>query len=128
MKIPYKVVKISEPGIKGGGKYKYYARLIKRRKFPFRELCEKVAKMSTISEGDLMGAVYSLAGEIPWLLCMGYTVELPDIGIFSMHIGSEGKDAPEKVNTRSINDIRIHFRPSKRMKEMIKEARFVKVK
>jgi len=128
MPVNYKVVKMAQPGVKGGGQYKYYARIAKRSRYSFRRLCNNIAMKSTFSEGDLTGAVVSFVEEIAQLLKDGYTVELLDLGHFSLHVGSEGKDTPEAVTSRSIDEIKIHFRPSVMMKKMIQNTKFKKVK
>ncbi len=127
MPIPYKAVKVSEPGVIGGGKYKYYARVSKRKMLSFHELCEKISQMSTFSEADMTGALTALTKFAPDLLKQGYSMDLMDLGIISVYIQSEGKDSPEEVSARSIKGAKARYRPSTRIKRELKLATFEKV-
>lgn len=127
MPVNYKVVKISQAGVQGGGTYKYYARVSKREKFGFRKLCEKIAHMSTFSEADTAGVLMAFVKLIPDLLKEGYTVDLSDLGLFSIYIHSEGKGKPGEVTSRSIKGAKIHFRPSVRLKQEIRNLEFRRI-
>jgi len=128
MSINYRVVKRAQPGVAGGGEIKYYAQVSKRGKISFEDLCERIAKMTTFSEADVVGVLHSLVKLVPDLLKGGYTVDLDALGLFSIYIKSQGRKDPDKVTSRDIREARIHFRPSVRMKKMVLNARYTKVK
>ncbi len=97
MAIPYKAIKMAEAGVKGGGQYKYYARAGKRELYSFRELSKSIAKMSTVSEIDAAAVLAAFTRLIPDLLKEGKSIHLGDLGIFSVHLSSEGQASAEEV-------------------------------
>ncbi len=126
MSITYKVVKQCEPGIKGGGTGKYYARACNRDKLSLEQICKQISKASTFSPADVVGVLYSFINLFPDLLKGGYTLDLEPLGIFSVSIKSKGEPQPDKVTSRSITGVQVNFRPSVRLKKEIKDAGFIK--
>ncbi|PXX97762.1 hypothetical protein DF185_17490 [Marinifilum breve] len=126
MSVEYKIVKYASPGVKGGGKYKYYPRITNRKTVKMKELCEHIALMSTFSEGDVMGVLHTFITEIPDLLKDNCSIDLEGLGIFSLHASGEGCDTEEEVTARKITNTKIAFRPSKRLKAEVSGAKFIK--
>ncbi len=126
MPIAYKIVEQCQPGIKGGGEKKYYARAWKRQKMSINSLCELIAERSTFSGADVKGVVAAFTEMIPELLKKGYTVDLEGLGIFSISIKSRAEKSYNDVTKRSITGSQINFRPSPRLKNEIKKAEFTR--
>ena len=128
MSVEYKVVKHASPGVKGGGKYKYYPRITNRKTVKMKKLCDHIAKMSTFSEADVMGVLSTFITEIPNLLKDNCSVDLEGLGIFSLHASGEGCDSEEDVTARKITNTKIAFRPSKRLKSDVSDTKFIKAR
>ncbi len=128
MSIKYKVVKQATPGITGGGEYRYYARLTGRQNIGLNDLCDHIARISTLSHADIYAVVVALLSSIPDFLKDGYNISLGDLGTFSLSLTSAGMPAPEKVTSRQISKVNIRFRPRPRFKKSVMDAEFEKVK
>jgi len=128
MPITYKIVKQCDPGVKGGGTGKYYARACKRNKQSLVQICNIISKQSSFSPADVVGVLYSFLSLFPDLLKGGYTLDLEPLGIFSVSIKSKGELQKEKVSSRSITGVQINFRPSVKLKKEMKDAEFIKIK
>ena len=128
MSLDYKVVKYSKPGIKGGGEYKYYPRVTNTEIVRMEELCKYIEKASTFSESDVRGVLYALIEQIPTLLKDNKSIDLESLGILSLHVTSEGSEKEEDVSSRNIKDVKIAFRPSKRLKKEVADAKFVRAR
>ena len=126
MTIKYKAVQTSEPGIKGGGNYKYYPRIYARTKLNLREISKIISSRSTLHPADILGTLTALVEVIPELLLQNNSIELGDLGTFSLHIKGESADSSEKLNKKSIKDVKIAFRPGKYVKQKLGGASFTK--
>jgi predicted histone-like DNA-binding protein len=126
MAIKYKVIERGTPGVAGGGTKKYYASTTAREKINLRQLSERLAAISTVSEIDTIAVLQGLVHLLPEYLCNGNNVSLGDFGTFTMHIRSEGKDTPEAVNIQSIKEVNVAFRPSVEFKKRMKVVEFKK--
>lgn len=126
MAIKYKVTERGTPGVAGGGAKKYYASATARNKIDLKQLSERLAAISTVSEIDTIAVLQGLVHLLPNYLCNGNTVSLGDFGTFSVHISSEGKDTPEAVNAQTIKDVNVKFRPSVEFKKRMKVVEFQK--
>ena len=124
MSIKYKVVKLCQPGVIGGGKYKYYPRIYDRRKIKFDEISHRISNISTLSSIDIAACLEAFTNLIPELLQENRIVVLGDLGTFSLHIRSTASVTEKEVNRTNINDVKIAFRASNRTKGMFKLAKF----
>ena len=126
MSVEYKIVKQCQPGIKGGGEWKYYARVCNRRKVTLETLSKEIERQSSLSEGDVVSVLTAFTNMIPDRLKDGDTLDLGSLGLFSISIKSKGKDTPEEVTSHSISGVQINYRPSVRMKREMKTVNFKK--
>lgn len=117
MAVYYKPVKIKTPLSKDGKKEKFYPRVGNRKKEDLRDMAERISEMSTFSRSDVVGVLEAFTQLIPQLLKDNTSVELGDLGTFSLHISAEGVDSEELVTRYRIKKSNIAFRPSKRLKE-----------
>ncbi|MDE5423882.1 HU family DNA-binding protein [Ancylomarina sp. DW003] len=117
MAVYYKPVKIKTPLSKDGKKEKFYPRVGNRKKEDLRDIAERISEMSTFSRSDVVGVLEAFTQLIPQLLKDNTSVELGDLGTFSLHISAEGVDSEELVTRYRIKKSNIAFRPSKRLKE-----------
>ncbi|TAJ14302.1 hypothetical protein DMA11_05455 [Marinilabiliaceae bacterium JC017] len=128
MSVKFKAIHNSTPGIKGGGQYKYYPRVCNRTKMDLSQLSQRISKMCTAHPADVFLILTALTHEIPDLLLENYSVDLGDLGIFSLHISGEASDTAQEVTAYNIKDVKVAFRPGKRIKQKLLEAKFKRVK
>ena len=128
MAIRYKVVSKCQPGVKGGGNKKYYIQPTKRHKVDLRELCLDISSRSTLNSVDVVAVVQSLLELIPNHLQDGNSVELGDLGIFTLHVSSEGVANPKKVSAHQVKGVKVGFRPGVYFKQQLKGLKFKKVR
>ena len=93
-----------------------------------KELAKQIAKSCTLHEADIYATLIALVDKIPELLMNNFSVNMGELGIFSLHINGEASDTPEDVTTQKIIDLKMAFRPSKEIKEKFKEAKFTRRK
>lgn len=128
MTIEYKVVQITTPVKKEGEDHKYYPRVCNRKKIDLRDMSKRIAAISTFSEIDVLGVLTAFVSEIPAFLLDNSSVELGELGTFSLHINSKGAESPEQVNAHKITKVKMAFRPGTRIKDELKKAEFKKAK
>ncbi|MEM9328845.1 MAG: HU family DNA-binding protein, partial [Bacteroidota bacterium] len=116
----------TDPGLKGKRKTKYYLQATKRHVRDLHDIAEEISSRCTASTMDVVLILEALSQVVPQQLLDGYTVDLGDLGIFSAHLSSEGKEDPEKVTARCLKNVNVHFRPSPRFKSKMKWAEVTK--
>ena len=122
------MVKRAEAGVKGGGALKYQAAATGRKVIHTRDLARMISERCTARPGDVLITLAELSELIPELLQKGISVQLEEIGIFSATLVSQLKDTPEEVTESTIKGLRIQFRADKRLKTLMKDSSFKKVK
>lgn len=124
MTLKYKIVQQAEPGVKGGGQYRYHLRATGRKLVTIDELSRKLAKESSLNEVSVKSVLWGLSSIIPDLLLNNCSVEIGDLGIFSVSLKSEPVSTPEEATWRKIHDLKVNFRVGKKIQEQVKRARF----
>jgi len=127
MPIKYKIVKQAQPGIKGGGEYSFYLRSADRKKLTIRDVARILEKRSSVSRADIIAVLTGLSDIIPELLLDNNSVELDELGIFSLDIQSEPSKKINEATWRKIKKLKIHFRVGKKLQKEIQNAKFEKV-
>lgn len=127
MALKYKIVQQAEPGVKGGGNYRYYLRATGRRLITIDELAQKLAKETSLSEVSVKAVLWGLSSAIPDLLLNNCSVELGDLGIFSVSLKSEPVATPEEATWRRVSDLKVNFRVGKKIQGKVKNAKFERV-
>jgi predicted histone-like DNA-binding protein len=128
MGIQYKVVKKAQPGVKGGGAYRYHAAATGRKIAGTRELSRMLAERCTVRPADVKAVLTGLADLMAELLIKGQSVQFDEIGIFSTSLISELKNTPEEVKESTISGVRIQFRADKNLKKQMSTTSFQKVR
>lgn len=128
MTVNYRLIQQATPGVKGGGQYKYYARACDRQKASIDDLADLMVRRSSLSHGDILSTLYELAHIIPELLLENRTVELGELGTFSLNLKSVGADQPRVDGYRLIKGAEISFRPSPRLKQAVRTVEYTKSK
>lgn len=127
MALKYKIVQQAEPGVKGGGQYRYYLRAAGRELITSDMLAERLARQSTLSTVDIKAVLWALTDTIPELLMNNYSVEVGELGIFSVSMKSEPANRIEEATWRNIRDLKVNFRIGKTIQEKVKNAHFERI-
>lgn len=128
MTLKYKIVKQAEPGKKGGGEYKYYLRSAGRELVTIDKLAEMLAQRTSLSTIDVKAVLWGLTDAIPDLLLDNYSVEIGDLGIFSVDLKSDASATPEEATWRKVRDLKVNFRVGKEIQKKVKGASFQRIK
>ena len=128
MAINYKVIRMAQPGVKGGGEYKYYPRIEGRKKIELKALAKNISEKCTLRRSDVQGVLTALMDEIPQLLKDNYIIKLGDLGTFSVHANVRPSETEEEVGEKNIIKLGVAFRPGTEIKDMLKLADFKKSK
>ncbi|MBP1616385.1 MAG: DNA-binding protein [Bacteroidetes bacterium] len=109
-------------------KESYYARRIGGEIVSTREIAERLADRSTLSQADIRATLIGLSELIETYLHEGRAVKLEDIGVFSLSITSEGYASPEECTPHRVKAKRICFRADPQLKKNLKKVKFERVK
>ena len=126
MSVKYCLIRQASPGVKGGGAYKYYARACEREKVSLNKVADMLASRSTLSRADIIANLVGLVDLIPKLLLDNRTVELGELGTFSLNLKSYASDKPRTDGFRLIKSANISFRPSPYLKDAVKYPEYSK--
>jgi predicted histone-like DNA-binding protein len=127
MAVKYKVQERVEPGVKGGGKRKYYATIVTDGEVTIDDLVKDIEKFSALSEPDIRGVVIALENVIQDRLANSKIVRLEKLGTLYPSLSSEGKDKEEDVDAGCIKKTSVNYRPGDRILQAMKNAGFKKV-
>ena len=85
-------------------------------------LAAEVSKRSSVSAATVMMVLREVEECISGHLASGGVVKLDSIGTFAPTITAKAQDSAKKVNQFSITKTGVLFRPTKRLKDVIKDA------
>jgi predicted histone-like DNA-binding protein len=105
---------------------KYYPIAVSKGHTDLREIAERIALISTDSTIDSLAMLGALLLVIPEELADGRIVRLGEFGSFSLTIQANGEDQPQSVGTHNIRQTKVHFKPGKVFKGMLKDLKFHK--
>jgi predicted histone-like DNA-binding protein len=114
----------AEPGVKGGGTYKYYGRITDRKTVNFRHIASVLSRRTTMSTADMAAAIEGFREIIAEELLEGNSVKLDGLGIFSLSVRTEGVNDASELNKNKVRDVKLQFRPDPEIKQMLKTASF----
>lgn len=126
MTLKYKAVKVAEAGVSGGGEARWVARLTKRNTVDLDQIAEIIVNRSSLSRGDILAVITSLTEVTTELLLNNNTVQLGELGTYSLHIKARPVVAPDKVTASTIKSTSVAYRASPAMKKRMKSAQFTR--
>jgi predicted histone-like DNA-binding protein len=126
MAIKYKTIKRGEPGVKGGGTPKYYAKPVIQGERNLEHLTTDIEKISTVSGADIRGVLYATVDVVTDDLANGMIVRIGDLGSLRMSFSSEGFATADEVNGKAVKNTKIIFTPGPKLKAMQKTLKFEK--
>ena len=120
-------VKTKRSGI-GEKTAKYYAVPVRSGEISTRQLAKDLAKISSLSEGDVHATLIGLSGLVEKYLQEGYSVRLDNLGLFSVSATSNGFETAEECTPRRVKAKKICFRADKELKGNLKFVSFEREK
>ena len=127
MSIKIKTVERPQPGIKGGGKKKFYAYPVHEQELSLDGLTKAIEKTSTVNGADIRAVLYAMVEESVLGLSEGRIIRLGDLGSLRITLSSEGKNKSEEVTAAAVKKTGVIFTPGAKLKDMLKTAKFKKV-
>lgn len=127
MAVKFKVIQRGEPGVKGGGKKKFYASVNTTGEKTLAGLTRDIEKASTVSGADIRAVLYALVDVMTDSLADGQNVRLGELGSLRVSVSSEGKDKEKDVVASSIKHSRVVFTPGKAIKDMLDTLTYEKI-
>ena len=126
MSVKFKAVLRGEPGVTGGGKKKYYASIIHSGEASIRNLSQRIAAISTVSQADTIAVLESLIMVLPDMLDDGKIIRLGDFASLRLSIGSNGEVNEQDLSSANIVRRRIIFTPGDELKFALSRIKFEK--
>jgi len=126
MAIQIKVVERPLPRT-GGNVRKFYASPVQDSEVTLDILTKAIEKTSTVSGIDIRAVIYAMLREAVAGLEDGKIVRFGEFGSLRITLHSEGKDTPDEITPASVKKTKILFSPGKELKEMQRNAKFVKI-
>ena len=123
----YKVIARGEPGVKGGGKRKFYASIAFNGEVTIDDMVKDIEKFSSLSEPDIRGVIVALENVIQEKLADSKIVRMEKLGTFYPAIGSEASEKAEGVTAKSIKRVSVNYKAGKRILDTMKNKGFKKV-
>ena len=126
MAIKYKTIKRGEPGVKGGGTPKFYAKPVTQGERDLEQITKSVEKISTVSGADIRAVLYALVDVITDDLANGLIVRIGDLGSLRLSLSSEGFPTEAEVSGNAVKNTKILFTPGTKLKTMQQTLKFEK--
>lgn len=98
---------------------KWYATPSSRGRKSIEHISADVSGSSSLSRGDIQNVILSLVDQVPKYLLDGQSVELGELGTMRIGFSSEGVSQKEEFNASQIDDVKIIFTPSTKLKQML---------
>lgn len=91
------------------------------------ELAEEISLATSLTPADVKACIACFMQSVPKHLMRGEAVKFDTFGIFRLSFSvREGHEKAEDVSAKDIDTKRILFRPSTKLKEQLKETKFLK--
>ena len=97
--------------------FKYYPQPVSSGESGFKSLAKKIQKNTGQNYPDVVGVLAALEDILPDELKNGLIVRLGSLGSFYTTYKTIPSDTPEDVNEKSIEEVRIRFRPDRDLLE-----------
>ncbi|WP_455637841.1 HU family DNA-binding protein [Parabacteroides sp.] len=98
-----------------------YAKIVSGGKVTTNQLAEEIADKSTFTSGDVKGVIKALSEQLYYHLSEGETVEIDDVGNFSVTLKTpKGITDPKQIRAESISFNNVVYRASPDLKHKLK--------
>ena len=91
-----------------------------------KEMAERISHACTLHKADVVAVLHALGHEVSEALLDGRTVQMDEIGSFSLKLGLKGpKYLDDRVTSQDVVVKGVSFRPCKELKEALRGAEIV---
>ncbi len=125
--LKYKVVEQTARLGKYSGKQVQVAQQVLGGQISFRQLCERLAKDTTVGQADIRAVLYQLADVVSEYMDLGMSVDCGELGKFRPTFGSKQVPVGKEFHAADIKKVRITFVPRTLFKEFQFRANFERV-
>ena len=126
MAVTYSVVQRTNPK-DNMAEPKWYAQGQRRYLYDIDRLCADIEKASSMTRGDIRSVILDALDFIKQRLAEGCSVQLGELGSFSVALQSIGADTEEAFDAAHISSARVAFRQGRELKEMCRGLQYEKV-
>ena len=107
---------------------KYYAAVVPNGGADFETLAEMISEQSALSATDCLAVLHILEVNIIRELRQGRIVRLGRLGNFQISLSSKGFDTETEVSAEAITKTRILFRPAPKLRDLLKNLSFSRIR
>lgn len=100
----------------------YFPKIIADNDFSVEQMGKLIEERSTLSTPDFVMALGELYEMLVEILLLGGTVDLGPLGRFKLGLVTQACENAEDVDLKSIKDIRINYKPSRKLINEIKSG------
>ena len=104
----------------------YYPTAVKNGEVDLEYLAEEISANSTFTPADCYGVIIALVQSVSGQLEKGNIVRLGHLGSFQISVHGEGSATAEDVTPSKVKKATLNFRPGKKLKELLKELKYVR--
>ena len=126
MSVLFKAVRKSQPGLAGGGNYKFYASIVRQQPVELRKFANEIASRCTLTTTDVYAVLESFLERMHTYMEEGRIIRLGDFGSFTPFLSSNGEVTPEDITKHSISKMRISFRPGMELHDRLSRIKYLK--
>ena len=98
---------------------KFHASIKRNQNVGLDHMVDELRKISSINKGDTVSTLINLIDLVPKELARGNTVTLGNLGTFWLSVSSQGFDNAEDVSPKAINKVKVHFKASNQLKDLM---------
>lgn len=120
MKVIYSLYNVPNLQSENKKKNTSQARIVSSGTVKTDELCKHISSRSTLSAADIKATLDSLSFYFELFLSQGKSIELNELGIFSLGLKSQQTQNEEGKTFTETKIKGIHFKPTPKLKEKIK--------
>lgn len=105
---------------------KYYAVPIQSNKVHINDLADELSHRCSLTKGDVLSTLSGLVGLIEEHLHKGDSIQLDELGIFTLSVTSDGFETPEECTPTKVRAQKICFRADNKLKKNLQFVKFEK--
>ena len=107
---------------------KYYPCAVHKGEETLDSLSDMVASQSTISKADCYGVIMALTKTIGETLAAGRIVRIDNLGTFQVTLQGLPADSPADLGKSNIKGAKIIYKPSRNMKQALKQLTYKRIR
>ena len=127
MPISFKLVP-KQNNISNPPQIKYYPCAVNKGEITLDDLARVIASRSTVSRADCYGVIIGLTTAIGEALADGRIVKIDELGTFQVTLQGTAAESENDLGKSNITAAKINYKPSKRMKTLLKNVVYKRIR